>query len=85
MKVSEKTMVGGGILRIIGEKKVQILYTDEGIALEECLKRAREAEPDIDQYQTVIVIEEHALEGKVFKYGNHGDFWEEVGETRGYA
>lgn len=32
-----------------------------------------------------MVIAESALSGKVYRYGNHGEFWEEVGETRGYA
>lgn len=32
-----------------------------------------------------IVIFEDALEGNVYKYGNHGEYWEEVGKTEGYA
>ena len=32
-----------------------------------------------------MVIAESALSGKVYRYGNHGEYWEEVGETRGYA
>ena len=32
-----------------------------------------------------MVIAESALSGKVYRYGNHGEFWEEVGEMRGYA
>ena len=39
-----------------------------------------------DDYPSVeMVIAESALSGKVYRYGNHGEFWEEVGETRGYA
>lgn len=39
-----------------------------------------------DYYSSVeMVIAESALSGKVYRYGNHGEFWEEVGETRGYA
>lgn len=34
---------------------------------------------------TIIVIAESPLEGKVFQYGNYGDFWVEHGHTRGYA
>ena len=32
-----------------------------------------------------LVISDDALSGKIYRYGNHGEFWEEVGETRGYA
>lgn len=39
-----------------------------------------------DDYPSVeMVVAESALSGKVYRYGNHGDYWEEVGETRGYA
>lgn len=39
-----------------------------------------------DDYPSVeMVIAESDLSGKVYRYGNHGDYWEEVGETRGYA
>ena len=33
----------------------------------------------------ILLIAESALEGKVYQYGNHGDFWTEHGSTRGYA
>lgn len=32
-----------------------------------------------------IVISENALEGKVYKYCNHGPFWEKIGKTCGYT
>ena len=32
-----------------------------------------------------MVIEENPLDGRVYRYGNHGDYWEEVGKTRGFA
>ncbi len=34
---------------------------------------------------TIILIAESPLEGKVFQYGNYGDFWVEHCHTRGYA
>ena len=42
---------------------------------------------DIEAADTgvTIVISENALEGKVYKYGNHGQFWEKIGKTCGYA
>lgn len=33
----------------------------------------------------ILVITEYGLEGYVYRYGNHGDYWEKVGETCGYA
>jgi len=33
----------------------------------------------------IILIAESALKGTVYKYGNHGKYWEEVGETMGFA
>lgn len=32
-----------------------------------------------------LVISESPLSGKVYRYGNHGEFWEEIGQTEGYA
>lgn len=32
-----------------------------------------------------MVIAEYGLSGKVYRYGNHGDYWEQVGTTEGYA
>lgn len=32
-----------------------------------------------------LVISERGLSGKIYRYGNHGEYWEEVGKTEGYA
>lgn len=34
---------------------------------------------------TIMLIAESPLKGKVYQYGNYGDYWVEHGETRGYA
>lgn len=34
---------------------------------------------------TITVIYETALSGTVYRYGNHGDYWEEVGTLKGWA
>jgi hypothetical protein len=31
------------------------------------------------------VVSESGLEGNIFRYGNHGNFWERTGKTCGYA
>lgn len=33
----------------------------------------------------ITVIAESALWGSVFRFGNHGEFWEHIGKTQGYA
>ena len=35
--------------------------------------------------KTELVIAEDALTGVVYRYGNHGEAWEQVGKTIGYA
>lgn len=37
------------------------------------------------RYKAVIVIYEQDLHGIIYRYGNHGDFWESIGTTIGYA
>lgn len=34
---------------------------------------------------SIIVISENPLGGKVYRYGNHGKFWEQIGTVCGYA
>lgn len=33
----------------------------------------------------ILLIAESPLSGKIFQYGNYGEFWVEHGTTRGYA
>lgn len=35
--------------------------------------------------KTELVVVEDPLAGVVYRYGNHGDTWEQVGKTIGYA
>lgn len=34
---------------------------------------------------TITLIADAPLEGIIYKYGNHGNYWESYGQTRGYA
>ncbi len=34
---------------------------------------------------TILLITESPLNGRIYQFGNHGEFWEEHGSTRGYA
>ena len=33
----------------------------------------------------ITVIAESPLHGEIYRYGNHGDYWEQIGEVCGYA
>ena len=33
----------------------------------------------------ITVITDEPLRGEIFQYGNHGEFWEKIGEHQGYA
>lgn len=35
--------------------------------------------------RSILVISETGVRGEIYSYGNHGDYWELVGETCGYA
>lgn len=35
--------------------------------------------------ETVIVIAESCMGGEVYRYGNHGNYWEQIGKVCGYA
>lgn len=38
-----------------------------------------------EKHNAKIVISESWLSGNVYRYGNHGEFWEKIGETIGFA
>lgn len=55
---------------------------DNGLTLGEChriaLRRGYTS-------GVITVVEESPRAGTVYRYGNHGDFWEEVGTMDGYV
>jgi hypothetical protein len=76
-----------GIVRIIHGNKGKTIYlvargdeNDTLITLNDCLE-----EIEYDGKDTVLVIFDDWLGGKIYMYGNYGDCWYEYGETRGYA
>lgn len=69
------------IIRVVSDNKVEVIYNSE--IFPTCLKLS-DCE-DISESDRILVIAENALEGAVFRYGNHGFFWEKVGTTGGYA
>ena len=69
------------IIRIVSDNKVEVIYNSE--IFPTCLKLS-DCE-DIAGSDRILVIAENAFEGAVFRYGNHGFFWERIGTTGGYA
>lgn len=53
--------------------------TDGALTLKEIADQLRSA------HKTIFVWEDSPLEGVIYEYGNHGDYWEEYGKTQGYA
>ena len=83
IKDPEKVEFSGEILTIIFRAN-DFRHLVEKIYLHESefttLKDIKDDYPSVE-----MVIAESALSGKVYRYGNHGECWEEVGTMRGYA
>lgn len=82
MQVDEKLKLEGGIIKIVTDHSVKTLY-GEHRTLNECLEIGKV----ISNMPTgsVIVMHEEALNGNVYRYGNHGAFWEHIGTLKGFA
>lgn len=74
------------IIEIVFENKcVEIFLCDDSClnyTFEEVLQEAKR-----NGYAEgrIILIAESPLSGKVYQYGNYGNYWVEHGTTRGYA
>lgn len=86
----------GDIVRITWEKSgSEILseceitgirvFPDNDMCLDDCMKIALKHGYDRKNDGTLVVIAETPLSGEVFRYGNHGDYWEAIGTVCGYA
>lgn len=71
------------------EKKHVTHFTSEGKELTttfaEVMNIAKKNGYDPKKDKIIILLAESPLSGKVFQYGNYGDFWVEHGTTKGYA
>lgn len=74
------------VLTIIDKTKnsetVRTVYLDGEYDEPMTLNGIREMFP---KAREITVFAENALNGRIYRYGNHGDFWEYVGDTVGYA
>lgn len=99
MKVSEDTVItlwdgvesasvyGGWLTRM---KLVSVKPRREKVVtgdVFEMLTLKEIADQVIEKYKlpSITVITDSPMHGTIYHYGNHGDCWEKVGETCGYA
>ena len=62
-----------------GELKAKAIFDEYSLTLNG-IKESLDALP----FATIYVLAENPLYGKVYCYGNHGDYWEEIGDLWGY-
>lgn len=72
-------MIDGNKLGIVGIK----VYPYKEMTLDDCMELAEKN--GFGHCGTLHVKAESALSGKCFCYGNHGEHWEQIGTTCGYA
>lgn len=82
MTVEDATVLFDGIITIVYKEKAKKIY-GEAHTLRECYGIATENEDDTSE--TILVIHENPLNGVIYRYGNHGKYWEVVGKMGGYA
>lgn len=68
--------------RVLFEPSWQMVEQDEILTLDGII---RQVEERFHLHGTIIVMAEGYLSGTVYRYGNRGDFWEKIGETKGFA
>lgn len=75
---------GACIIKIIHSKSVITIYPeDEAVTLRDCYEKTVEAMRSVND--TITVLSESLLSGTVYRYGNHGAYWEQIGKLDGYA
>lgn len=77
----EEKVFSDGILYIIEENR----HTSHEIIICGELDKPISLSDIRKKYKGQLVIHEDYLAGSIYRYGNHGDFWEQVGMTIGFA
>lgn len=74
------------ILQIVfADKCVEVFLGDERCLNYTFNEVMREARKNGWKDETILLIAESPLSGKVYQYGNYGTYWVEHGTTVGYA
>mgnify|MGYP003297177426 CR=1 FL=1 len=77
----------GCTLTIFTENKkgyisVRVIYLGEEYSEPMTLTGIRER---FNDERKILVIAEKPLKGHIYRFGNHGQYWEYIGDTTGYA
>lgn len=79
--LNTKAALPDGIVKVINDGKCKVYYTSDDKP-----KTLDDIEKDFGgNDDLIIVIVEEPLKGAIYEYGNHGDYWELQGVTKGYA
>ena len=62
--------------------RTEHIYINGEYDMPTSLKKIKEGYKGVKE---ITVIAESGLHGEIYRYGNHGDYWEYVGDTIGYA
>lgn len=85
-RLNKIDLSGMSIITIIFEDVVKTVLDGENeneFTLCDCYNIA--VENGFDKRGCIVVLVEYPLRGSVYRYGNHGDYWEEIGTLKGYA
>lgn len=85
MNVSENLTICSGIVTAVCDNRAFKRYVcedDKPLTLGDIRMLITNGEETDD---TILVIHEQPLSGVVYRYGNHGEMWEQIGKTEGFA
>lgn len=60
-------------------------FSENCLSLQNCKRIAYGFCKDTERKGTILIVAENPTDGVVYRYGNHGAYWEKIGETCGYA
>ena len=89
-KVSQTEELQFDTVKIIFNDISETLYqnfefSDNCLTLQNCKRIAYGFCKENETQGTILVIAENPTDGVVYRYGNHGAYWEKIGTTCGYA
>lgn len=58
---------------------------EKTFTLKDCYDIVLRDKPDNQKVGVIIVLVEYPLDGAVYRYGNHGEYWEKIGTLKGFA
>lgn len=87
---------GGGFITIFGgtgeqAKIMRFIQTESGddngrfITLEDCRKMFKDKFGGESNHLSIYVWFNYLTHGEIYNYGNHGNTWERIGTTEGFA